>query len=106
MGLRSGVVVVVVDDDVVVVVVVVQVCIVFTDGDPTSPSEKARVPAASKAWAGIGALVFAVGIGGQISEEGKRVGSGSGQGQGQGQGQDSGFRIQGQGQGRVRSGQE
>jgi len=47
-----------------------KVCIVFTDGDPTSPSEKARVPAASKAWAGIGATVFAVGIGGQISQEG------------------------------------
>jgi len=47
-----------------------KVCIVFTDGDPTTPSEKARVPAASKAWAGIGATVFAVGIGGQISQEG------------------------------------
>merc|ERR1711962_1580396 len=45
-------------------------CIVFTDGNPKSDEEIERVPAASKAWAGIGAKVFAVGIGSQITEEG------------------------------------
>ena len=51
----------------------VQVCIVFTDGDPTEgKGEKEKVRAASKAWAGIGATVFAVGIGGEPTPEGKK----------------------------------
>jgi len=54
-----------------------KVCIVFTDGNPKSDEEIERVPAASKAWAGIGAKVFAVGIGSQITEEGLEAIAGS-----------------------------
>ena len=49
----------------------VQVCIVFTDGNP-SGHEPERVPAASKAWAGIGATMFAVGIGEKPTEKGNK----------------------------------
>jgi len=47
-----------------------KVCIVFTDGNPTTDKEKEKVPAASKAWAGIGATVFAVGIGKKPTKKG------------------------------------
>ena len=50
----------------------VQVCIVFTDGNPTTDKEKEKVPAASKAWAGIGATVFAVGIGKKPTKKGNK----------------------------------
>ena len=45
----------------------IQVCIVFTDGEATDVK---NVPKEAKAWAGIGATVFAVGIGDKISDEG------------------------------------
>ncbi len=45
-----------------------QVCIVFTDG---IANDRLEVPAASAAWAGIGAKVFAVGIGRRAKENGK-----------------------------------
>ena len=44
-----------------------QVCLVFTDG---KASDASAVPAASMAWAKIGAKVFAVGIGDKIDEQG------------------------------------
>jgi len=55
-----------------------KVCLVFTDGDPTSQSEKDKVPAASEDWARIGTTVFAVGIGSTISEKGLNDIAGSG----------------------------
>ena len=46
-----------------------QVCIVFTDG---KANDHLDVPAASAAWAGLGAKVFAVGIGSSVEETGKQ----------------------------------